>query len=103
MKVTLYNIEGDLIMGNKQNVENCIKTVFSFAKNKIIEQAKTELSGSEKKVNVDEAVTAFVKQNIKTENPIIGMLINILIEYIPVITQCIYEYLRKYIDGLTKV
>ena len=90
-------------MDNKQGAVNFIRQIFTAAKNNIIEQAKTELSGSDKKANVDSAVINFIKMNIKNENPLICMLINILLEYVPVFTQCIYEYLKKYVDGLTEV
>lgn len=90
-------------MDKKQGAANFIKQVFAAAKNNIIEQAKTELSGNDKKANVDSAVINFIKMNIKNENPLVCMLINILLEYVPVITQCIYEYLKKYVDGLTEV
>ncbi len=79
-----------------------IKTFFDFIKNKIIEQAKTELEGNDKKKNVDNAVILFIKSNLKTSTPVQNALINILIEYIPVLTQCIYENLKKYVDGLTE-
>lgn len=90
-------------MDKKQGAANFVKQVFTAAKNNIIEQAKTELSGNDKKANVDSAVINFIKMNIKNENPLVCMLINILLEYVPVITQCIYEYLKKYVDGLTEV
>lgn len=79
-----------------------IKIFFDFTKNKIIEQAKTTLEGYDKKKNVDNAVILFIKSNFKSVNPVQNALINILIEYIPVLTQCIYENLKKYVDGLTE-
>ncbi len=86
---------------NTFSKENMV-SLFDIIKNKIIEQAKSELSGSDKKYNVDMAVITFIKTNMKTPNPIANTLINILIEYVPVLTQCVYEYLRKYVDGLTE-
>ena len=83
---------------SKENVFN----LFEIIKNKIIEQARYELAGTEKKTNVDNAVIGFIKTNMKTANPIVNVLINILVEYIPILTQCIYEYLKKYVDGLTE-
>ena len=80
-----------------------IISVFDFIKNKIIEQVKTELSGEEKKQIVDNAVISFVSKNIKSANPINVALVNILIDYIPILTQCIYDYLSKHVDGLTEV
>ena len=73
-----------------------------FIKNRIIEQAKTELTGEEKKSNVDRAVVCFIKSNIVSVNPIVNALINVLVDYVPTVTQCIYEYLKKYVDGLTE-
>lgn len=80
-----------------------VATIFDFMKTKIIEQVKTELSGSDKKKNVDKSVVAFITATMRTSNPITKALINILIDYVPVITQCIYDYLSKYVDGLTEV
>jgi len=83
--------------------EEKVSSLLDFIKSKIIEQAQTELAGKEKKTNVDNAVIAFIKTNIVTTNPFISMLINILIDYVPVFTQCIYDYLKKYTDGLNGV
>ena len=80
-----------------------VSVFFDFMKDKIIEQARAELTGAEKKAEVDKAVISFVESRILTRNPIIKTLITILIEYIPVLTQCVYEYLKKYVDGLTEV
>lgn len=83
--------------------KSTIKKLFEYSKNKIIEQARTELSGSEKKSNVDKAVIAFIRLNIVSKNMIIKTLIDVLIDYVPIFTQCIYDYLKKYVDGLTEV
>lgn len=80
-----------------------MKLVLDFMKTKIIEQAKEELQGSEKKEKVDKAVIDFVLKNVKSGNPIINAFIGILIDYIPSVSQCVYEYLKKYVDGLTEV
>ena len=82
--------------------EITLETTLDFVKNKIIEQAKTELTGADKKSNVDKAVVGFIKANIISTSPLANALINILIGYVPVLTQCIYEYLKKYVDGLTE-
>lgn len=79
-----------------------VKEIFGFAKEKVIEQAKTEFDGKTKKINVDKAVIEFIKSKIKPANPVASALINILVEYVPVLTQCIYENLKKYVDGLTE-
>lgn len=83
---------------SKDNVLVLLDTI----KSKIIEQAKSEILGSDKKKNVDTAVIDFIKTNMKTSNPIVNTLINVLIEYVPILTQCVYEYLKKYVDGLTE-
>lgn len=83
--------------------ENTFSLVLELIKNKIIEQAKIELNGTEKKHNVDSAVIEFIRTTIICKNPIVNTLINILTDYIPVLTQYIYEYLKKYVDGLTEV
>lgn len=79
-----------------------VKNVFDYCKSKIIEQAETSFAGTEKKTNVDNAVIAFIKANIVSNNPLVNTLISILIEYVPVLTQCIYEYLKHYAEGLTE-
>ena len=87
----------------QKNFSECtLEKTMEFIKNRIIEQAKTELSGEEKKSNVDRAVVCFIKSNIVSVNPIVNALINVLVDYVPTVTQCIYEYLKKYVDGLTE-
>ena len=80
-----------------------LSQLFDFIKSKIIEQAQTQFEGAEKKANVDNAVITFIKTKIVSSNPVVSILINILIDYVPVFTQCIYDYLKKYVDGLTEV
>ena len=94
------------------SLKNSLKTTFSkekvllvleYAKRQIIEQAKNCLVGSEKKSNVDKAVVMFIKSNFVSSNPLISLGINILIDNVPLITQCVYDSLKKYVDGLTEV
>lgn len=79
-----------------------ISRVFEYIKSQIIEQAKEELAGSEKKLNVDKAVVAFIKATFISRNPLVNTLISIVIDYVPVLTQCIYDYLKKYLDTLSE-
>ena len=79
-----------------------ISKVFEYIKSQIVEQAKEQLSGSEKKSNVDKAVVTFIKASFISRNPLINTLISIVIEYVPVLTQCIYDYLKKYLDTLSE-
>jgi hypothetical protein len=79
-----------------------VKNIFEYMKLKIVEQVKNSISGEEKKRNVDIAVTEFIKANIKSKNPVSQVLINIIVEYVPILTQYVYEYLKKRIDGLTE-
>jgi hypothetical protein len=94
------------------NFKKDFKTVFSevrisklltYIKVQIISQVKSGLSGDEKKAKVDNAVIEFINSNLLTKNKLVNTLINILIGYVPVITQYIYEYLKRYVDGLTEV
>lgn len=80
-----------------------ISSLLELIKTEIIEQVKSELDGEEKKTIVDNAVIAFIKENFTTNNVFVNVIINALIDYIPTITQYIYNYLKKYVDGLTEV
>lgn len=80
-----------------------ISKLLDLIKSEIINQVKKELDGSEKKSNVDKAVIFFVKTNFTSSNIFINAVINILIDYIPIFTQHIYDYLKKRVDGLTEV
>ena len=80
-----------------------ISALLELIKTEIIEQVKSELDGEEKKTLVDNAVITFIKENFTTTNVFVNIIINTLIDYIPTITQYIYDYLKKYVDGLTEV
>ncbi|MCD8378245.1 MAG: hypothetical protein LUB59_05605 [Candidatus Gastranaerophilales bacterium] len=94
------------------NFKSKLKEVFSqenitellnYVKSNIIEQVKNSIDGAEKKSNVDNAVITFIKTKLVSSNVLVNVLVNVLTEYVPVITQCIYDYLKKYVDGLTEV
>lgn len=87
----------------KKYSEGLFRQTLELIKNKIIEQAKKELSECDKKNNVDSAVIDFIKSNIKTVNPLVNALMCVVIDYVPILTQCIYDNLKKYVDGLTEV
>lgn len=97
MKITLKKYLTNIFSKEK------ILSIFEYTKNQIIKQAKINLTGTEKKSNVDKTVIEYIKSNFISSNPFVSLLINILIENVPLITQCIYESLKRYVDNLTEV
>ena len=70
-------------------------------KDKIIEQAKTDLEGYKKK----EIVDAFLIKELgllKGKNALLDILVDFFIARVPKTTQKIYDQLKVRIDGITK-
>ena len=82
----------------KENFEHILKT----AREEIINQAKAQIKGPEKKVIVDKIVIAkieILKETYK-KNGLIVWLLNLIIKTIPAVTQLIYEFLKEKIENL---
>lgn len=70
-------------------------------KDKIIEQAKTDLEGYKKK----EIVDAFLIKELgllKGKNALLDILVDFFIARVPKTTQKIYDQLKIKVDGITK-
>lgn len=68
-----------------------ITNLFSVMKENIVNQAVLELSGSEKKSNVDNAVIEFIQKTFIPKNMIMTLLVNVLIDFVPRITQGLFD------------
>lgn len=82
-----------------------IQALFSRAKELIVEYStKIEMTGAEKKVQVDKKLIEWIKENFKTSNSIVKWLINnLLIPVLPIITQNIYDLIKLFVKNITKV
>ena len=82
------------------STENIV-ALLTLAKNKIIEQAKEQIKGEEKKIIVDHAVIEFIKNKVKDcKNKIVLWLVDRLMEAVPKFTQLIYEFVKARIENL---
>lgn len=87
-------------------IKNFIKNVFEQTKTYIekYEQYK-DLTGEEKKARVDEIITEYIQATIDNIglNFIAKFIIKkLLLENIPIITQCIFDLIKTKIEGITK-
>lgn len=86
----------EAIFNNEQ-----IKNFFEKAKELIIQvKAYKELSGEEKKARVDSYLEDYIIDNFETDNAILEWLIDRVIEFLPTITQIIYDFLKEKIKEL---
>jgi hypothetical protein len=88
------------------NIKDFIQTVVKETKFYIekYEQIKN-LSGEQKKARVDEVITEYVENTIDNIglNFVVKFIIKkLLIENIPVITQCIFDLIASKVQGITK-
>lgn len=75
--------------------------VLGVARVAIVEQAKTNYPGVEKKFNVDEKVIATVRVlKDSCKNGLIKWVLDRIIDAIPAITQLIYDFLKEKIENL---
>lgn len=63
--------------------------------------SESDLMGAEKKAKVDSYIQAYIKGHFVSDNTIVQFCIDKLIEYTPVITQFVYNFLKSKVDGLT--
>lgn len=64
-----------------------------------------ELSGVQKKARVDDIIKSYIENTIDTIglNFIVKLIIKkLLIENIPVITQCVFDLIKAKVEGITK-
>lgn len=88
------------------NFKDFIQTIAKETKFYIekYEQIK-DLSGKQKKARVDEVITDYIENTIDNIglNFIVKFIIKkLLIENIPVITQCVFDLIASRVQGITK-
>ena len=76
---------------NKYFSQENINNLFGVIRKNILEQAVLQLSGQEKKNNVDKAVIEFITRTFVSKNILLSFLTKILIDLVPRITQSLYE------------
>lgn len=79
------------------------KELFQEARSHIIELAKENIPGEEKKRALDTLLTARVYMKVselKVKNKIVLWLVDKFIEILPTITQLIYEFLKEKVESL---
>ena len=81
-----------------------LQAFLEFAKDTIIKYVeKQDLLGPEKKARVDEMCTKYAQEHFKSDNELLQDLIDkVLIPFIPIVTQFIYDCLKKFVKDLTK-
>lgn len=87
-------------------IKEFIKNIVAESKHYIekYEQYK-DLTGEEKKARVDDILKAYIENTIDTIglNFIVKLIIKkLLIENIPVITQCVFDLIKAKVEGITK-
>lgn len=86
----------------KEFIQNIVKESKHYIEK--YEQYK-ELSGVQKKARVDDILKTYIENTIDTIglNFIVKLIIKkLLIENIPVITQCIFDLIKAKVEGITK-
>ena len=86
----------------KEFIQNITKETVHYIEK--YEQIK-DLNGKQKKARVDEVITEYIEVTIDKIglNFIIKFIVKkLLIENIPVITQCIFDLIKSKVDGITK-
>ena len=76
---------------NKYFSQENLSNLFGVIRKNILEQAVLQLSGQEKKNNVDKAVIEFITRTFVSKNILLSFLTKILIDLVPRITQSLYE------------
>ncbi len=80
---------------NKYFSQENISNLFDVIRKNILEQAVLQLSGQEKKNNVDKAVITFITKTFVSKNILLSFLTRILIDLVPRITQSLYEIMMS--------
>ena len=80
---------------NKCFSQENISKLVGVIRNNILEQATKQLSGEEKKANVDKAVVGFIKNTFVSNNILLSFLVKVLIDLVPRITQSMFDILKS--------
>ena len=89
--------------GKKIFSKEVFKGVLEAAREKIIEQVKNNIPGEEKKAIVDNFVIALILKKIKeldVKNGLVIWLVERIIDFIPVVTQIVYNFLKEKVEAL---
>ena len=82
---------------NKENFTLIMET----AKNEIVRQIKTTITGTEKKVIVDAFVISKIRELcVPCSNKMVLWVVEQIVKAIPSITQTIYNFLKEKIENL---
>lgn len=77
------------------------KAILERARAQIIEKAKLSIPGQEKKILVDEAVIAKLRELCsKCKNKLVLWIIDQIIKIIPTVTQLVYDFLKEKVENL---
>ena len=77
--------------------------VLKLAREKIIELAKKNMPGQEKKAQLDEFLTIYIHSKVKEykiTNKYVLWLVEKLIEVLPSVTQIVYDLLKEKVENL---
>lgn len=77
--------------------------ILKLAREKIIELAKKNIPGRDKKEQLDEFLILRIRSKIKEDkitNKYVLWLVEKLIEILPSVTQIVYEFLKEKIENL---
>ena len=87
--------------GKKVFCRETFSEILKVARDAIIAMAKENIPGIEKKEKVDLIVVAKILElTVNVKNGLVLWVINRIIDFIPVITQLIYNFLKEKIENL---
>ena len=91
-----FKKEGKKIFSKENFIE-----ILKLAREKIVEQAKENIPGIEKKIIVDEIVIAKITAWKNTcKNKMVAWVLDRIIEVIPSVTQLVYDFLKEKVESL---
>jgi len=78
------------------------KNILQIATSKIVENVNKELDGQEKKASVDSTICNWISNNSSNLGLMQQFIVTkYIVPMIPVVTQAIYDCLKKKVEGLT--
>lgn len=82
------------------NINKCfsqenITELFDLIKNTVLNQVKLNISGEEKKMKLDKIVIEFINKKFTSNNVIVSLVIKVLTDLVPRITQAVYDVMLK--------
>lgn len=101
--MSIFDIFGFKKEAKKIFSKETILEILNAIKNYVIKMAKESIPGPEKKELVDRAVIDFINfkvQQLKIKNKLVLWLVDRFIEFIPKITQLVYDFLKEKVENL---